>query len=546
MSDITIESADGSRQKFKVGKERVTIGRSRDCDIFLPDQWLSRHHAEIRRRGPAAFLADLRSKNGTLLNGERVAAEVPLRHGDVISLGEHRLTFTTDEDDTVEEHDAPEGTRVFSAREITDIKSKPATTADDLKRQNRVLMVLHSAATELFEYRPLPDLFDKIMNLIFETVGPERCAILLLEGDPPKPVVKASRSRQGQPIESVSRSIARQVIEDKVSLFIPNILEDALFSAQDSILSTGIRSAICAPLWYARSDGGRDAVIGLIYLDSMIGSRSFDDEDQYIVTALANVAAARIETARLLEESLEKRRMEDDMRVASEIQRGLLPQCAPAVPGYSLCGANFPCRTVGGDYFDFELDNGDLLFALGDVSGKGTGAAMLMTMLRASVRAHWTETSLSLAVERINRTVAQNVPANKYVTFFMGRLEPQTGRLTYVNAGHNPPMLIRSSGEPETLVEGGMVLGLFDSAPFDQGVTELGPQDSLVVFSDGVTETWNTEDEEYGEGRLVELLTGLRDRDAPGLQAAILDAIEAFAPGVKATDDRTLIVLKRD
>jgi pSer/pThr/pTyr-binding forkhead associated (FHA) protein len=196
MSDITIESADGSRQKFKVGKERVTIGRSRDCDIFLPDQWLSRHHAEIRRRGPAAFLADLRSKNGTLLNGERVAAEVPLRHGDVISLGEHRLTFTTDEDDTVEEHDAPEGTRVFSAREITDIKSKPATTADDLKRQNRVLMVLHSAATELFEYRPLPDLFDKIMNLIFETVGPERCAILLLEGDPPKPVVKDSRSLQ--------------------------------------------------------------------------------------------------------------------------------------------------------------------------------------------------------------------------------------------------------------------------------------------------------------------------------------------------------------
>ena len=435
-----------------------------------------------------------------------MAAERELRHGDVISLGEHRLTFTTDEDDTVEEHDAPEGTRIFSAREITDIKSKPATTADDLKRQNRVLMVLHSAATELFEYRPLPDLFDKIMNLIFETVGPERCAILLLEGDPPKPVVKASRSRQGQPIESVSRSIARQVIEDRVSLFIPNILEDANFSAQDWILCTGIRSAICAPLWYARSDGGRDAVIGLIYLDSMIGSRSFDDEDQYIVTALANVAAARIETARLLEESLEKRRMEDDMRVASEIQRGLLPQDAPAVPGYSLCGANFPCRTVGGDYFDFEIDNGDLLFALGDVSGKGTGAALLMTMLRASVRAHWADGSLSHAAERINRTVAQNVPANKYITFFMGRLEPQTGRLTYVNAGHNPPMLIRSTGEAETLVEGGMVLGLFDSAPFEQGVTELGPQDSLIVFSDGVSETFNAQDEEYGEARLVELL----------------------------------------
>ena len=257
-------------------------------------------------------------------------------------------------------------------------------------------MVLHSAATELFEYRPLPELFDKIMNLIFETVGPERCAILLLEGDPPEaggeglaqPAGPADRERQPVDRAPGDRGPGRRCSS-------PTSWRTRIFSAQDSILSTGIRSAICAPLWYARSDGGRDAVIGLIYLDSMIGSRSFDDEDLYIVTALANVAAARIENARLLEESLEKRRMEDDMRVASEIQRGLLPQCAPAVPGYSLCGVNFPCRTVGGDYFDFELDNGDLLFALGDVSGKGTGAALLMTMLRASVRAHWTEGSLS-------------------------------------------------------------------------------------------------------------------------------------------------------
>src|SRR5262245_8538137 len=135
MSEISIESADGSRQRYKVAKDRVTIGRSRDCDIFLPDQWLSRHHAEIRQRGQSAFLADMRSKNGTLLNGERVAAERQLRHGDVISLGEHRLTFSEDED-ALEDTAAPEGTRIFSAREITDI-SKPAATAEDLKRQNR-------------------------------------------------------------------------------------------------------------------------------------------------------------------------------------------------------------------------------------------------------------------------------------------------------------------------------------------------------------------------------------------------------------------------
>jgi sigma-B regulation protein RsbU (phosphoserine phosphatase) len=147
---------------------------------------------------------------------------------------------------------------------------------------------------------------------------------------------------------------------------------------------------------------------------------------------------------------------------------------------------------------------------------------------------------------RINRTVAQNVPNNKYVTFFMGRLDPRSGHLSYVNAGHNPPVLVRGSGALETLTDGGMVLGFFDSAPYDQGTTELMPSDSLVVFSDGVTETWNALDEEYGESRLMDLLVERREESASGLQAAILESLESFAAGAKATDDRTLIVLKRE
>jgi serine phosphatase RsbU (regulator of sigma subunit) len=286
-------------------------------------------------------------------------------------------------------------------------------------------------------------------------------------------------------------------------------------------------------------------VIGLVYLDSFQQSHSFNEEDLRILTALANVAAAKIENVRLMEESLEKRRLEEDMKMAAEIQTGLLPREAPQVQGYGLVGSNHPCRTVGGDYYDFALEDKRLLLALGDVSGKGTGAALLMTVLRASVRGHWADPQLAEAVSRINRTVCQNVPTNKYITFFMAALDTATGRLGYVNAGHNPPLLIRANGGVERLTDGGMVLGFFETIGYTDAAVEMRPGDTLLVFSDGVTETWNPEGDEFGEDGLTDLAVRGRGLDAASLQDEILRGLERFAAGAKATDDRTLIVLKR-
>jgi sigma-B regulation protein RsbU (phosphoserine phosphatase) len=544
MAEISIDTGDGSRERFPLANERVTIGRSRDSDIFLPDQWLSRHHAEILRKDANFFLHDLGSKNGTLLNGEPVHGDRRLRHGDVITLGEHVLTFSIEDVD--EDSQPPEGTRIFSARELSDIKTKPSIDPEELQRQNRVLEVLSQAARSLLAHRPLPDLFEDVLNLLFAAVPCERGAILLLEGTPPEPTVKASRSRGGQPLlAKVSRSIARRVLERRETMLLPNLMEDTAFSTQDSILSTGIRSALCAPLWFTSASAEQDAVIGLVYLDSLAMNRPFSEEDARIVTALANVAAAKIENVRLLEESMEKRRLEEDMRVAAEIQRGLLPDGAPVVAGYGVVGSNRPCRTVGGDYYDFSLSDGRLLMALGDVSGKGTGAALLMTVLRAAVRGHWADESVAEAVGRINSTVCQNVTAGKYITFFLARLDPGSGRVDYVNAGHNPPLLIRRDGTIETLNEGGMVLGLFDSMPYGEGIAELRTGDTLLIFSDGVTETWSIKGDEFGDQRLGEVAVRGRGLDAANLQTEILRELEVFEAGTKATDDRTLIVLKR-
>ncbi len=545
MPEIAIQTAGGTRERYPLAKPQVSIGRSRESDIFLPDQWLSRHHAMIEQREDGFWVADLRSKNGTLLNGEPVSDPRRLRPGDVITLGEHTLTFCADAAVEEEEEREPEGTRVFSVRELSAINTRPTADATELQKQNRVLQILSKAASELLVHRPLDELFDVVLRLLLEAVAAERGAILLLEGEPPQPAIKASLSRRGDPLARISRSIARRAIEERVSLLLPNLLEDARFKGEDSILASGIRSAMCVPLWYTASGGGQDAVIGLVYVDSLQHAHSFDEDDLRVLTALANVAAAKIENVRLLEESLEKRRMEEDMRIAAEIQTGLLPREAPRVPGYDLVGCNRPCRTVGGDYYDFGLEAGRLLIALGDVSGKGTGAALLMTVLRAAVRANWTEPSLSHAIVRINRSVCQNVPSNKYVTFFLAALDPARGRLDFVNAGHNPPLLTRQDGRVERLETGGLVLGMFDDVPYEQGSVELLMGDTLLVYSDGVTETWSPEDEEFGEERLIALIAENRGLEAAQLQELVLRELERFEKGARATDDRTLVVLKR-
>ena len=543
MSEIVIQSADGNREHYSLEKDVTTIGRSRESDIFLPDQWLSRHHAEIRRKGEAWIIVDLNSKNGTLLSGQPAKGEVKLRPGDVITLGEHTLTYTEGASSFEDVEKEPEGTRVFSARELSDISTKPAIDPTELARQNRVLTIVSKATSELVAHKPLSELFDLILSLLFEAVPAERGAIVLLESETSRPEIKASKSRAGRSITHVSRAISRKVLTEKVSLLLPKLLEDKEFNPSESILSSGIRSAMCAPLWY--SVGGVDAVLGLVYLDTLEKSYSFGEEDLRILTALSNVAAAKIETTRLLEEMFEKRRMDRELDVAAEMQRGLLPREAPVVPGYGVVGKNIPCRTVGGDYYDFSHENGRLLLALGDVAGKGVTAAPIMAVVRAAVRDHWSGGSPAQTVARVNRTVCRNVPDNKYVTFFHASLDPASGQLAYVNAGHNPPVLVHAEGPVEALGEGGTVLGIFEAAAYTEGTAQMRPGDTLLIYSDGISETFDPEGNEFGERGLAAVAQRTKGLEAAAVQDEILRELERFSLGAKATDDRTLIVIKR-
>ncbi len=417
MAQLTIRAPDGALQTLSLTKDCITIGRSHDNDVFLPDQLLSRHHAEILKGDDGYILKDLGSKNGTLLNGARVSALMPLAPGDSIVLGDYRLTFVRWSEPAEDPLSDDSGAKVFKARDISDVFTRTGDDQQSLEKQNHILALLTRAAQDLVHHRPLEEPFELVLDLLFQAVPAERGAVLIIEAG--EPVVRASRSRMGEEITSVTRSIARAVLNERVTLLLPHVDEHESFSSQESIITTGIRSAVCAPLWYTHPTTKKEEVIGLVYLDNRSIKNSFAEDDLRIITALANLAAARIENVRLVEESLEKQRLEQDLAKAAQIQAGLLPSVPPEIVGYSLSGSNEPCRAVGGDYYDFEVENGRLLVALGDVAGKGTAAALLMMVLRVSLRGHWGEDSLEAATKKINKTMCQNVTEGKYVTCFI-------------------------------------------------------------------------------------------------------------------------------
>lgn len=433
--------------------------------------------------------------------------------------------------------------REFSARDLSERVTRGDEAMAALSRQYRILDTLRQAANQLVVDRPLPELFELLLDLLFAAVPAQRGAILLREPAPPHLELKASRSRSGAPFVSVSRAIAARVLDQGNALLLDDAMRDPAFNGADSIINGGVRSALCAPLWFA--SGERDEVVGLVYLDSSSIVHAFDEEDLGLVTAIASVAAVKIHTARLLKESRDNRQLQEEVRLAAELQAGLLPQATPELRGWSLAASNRPCHAMGGDYFDWELGPDGLRLALADVSGKGAAAALLMAAVRALVRSRWDEPDLAQAAGLISRAVFENVPASRYATAFLARLDPSRGRLRYVNAGHQPPLLVRADGRVQMLGSGGFPLGLVETAAYEDGEALLTPGDTLLIFSDGVSEARNAAGTELGVDRLVDLVRAGRGLDAPTLARAIEQTVDSFSGSAPIDDDRTLLVLKR-
>jgi phosphoserine phosphatase RsbU/P len=259
---------------------------------------------------------------------------------------------------------------------------------------------------------------------------------------------------------------------------------------------------------------------------------------------LASEAAMAIYSARLYKDSQDKRRMDEQLAIAREIQQALLPLPDRDLEYVRACSQSLPCYEIGGDYFDyFNLDRGRFGFAPGDVAGKGMPAALLASLVQGifSGQTHF-DAPLPAIIGEVNRNLAQRGPGNRFMTFFFGILDPD-GNCTYVNAGHNPPFLLHPDGSMRELITGGMVLGLFAGVQYEAETIKLQPDDHLVLFTDGVIESLNVAGEEFGMDRLVALLGANARASAPEILARLKEAVLAFSANAPQYDDITIMVI---
>ncbi|MDM7921172.1 MAG: SpoIIE family protein phosphatase, partial [Pyrinomonadaceae bacterium] len=305
----------------------------------------------------------------------------------------------------------------------------------------------------------------------------------------------------------------------------------------------GIRSVLAVPLSVDERN-----VFGLIYADSPTYTTTFTEEHLNILTTLASVASIRVENASLTDARMERERMERELELATEIQQRFQPSAPPQAEGYQFQGISFSCYEIGGDYYDFiEREDGRMVVALGDVSGKGTAAALLMSSLHAAIHAQISaKSSLEETVSSVNKYLVENTPANRFVTLFIGELDLASGRIKYINAGHNPPIVGRSDGSIVQLDSGGLPLGLMGFAQYDAGELELSPGEVLVVYSDGVSEAVNPADEEFGLDRLKNVVKTNLGASASGLRDKVESALSAFTKTAPANDDITLLIVKKN
>ncbi|MBM3297243.1 MAG: FHA domain-containing protein, partial [Candidatus Aminicenantes bacterium] len=458
--------------------DKITFGRSADNTLPLSDPFSSGRHAVLTIDEGRFRVRDLGSKNGVFVNGKRIQGEVEIRSGDEILIGQTRLSVDRKLLSNVELSDGPSPSTSFNTiMKLDDILIKPESRTttraaippgdlEKMKLEHRLYAVMAEVSKALLLHRPLNELLEHIMELISQNLPLDRGALLLREGSPeqliPKVVRINDKSLAGQKMQ-LSRSIVNMAFEQELAVLSRDALSDPRFRARDSIITAHIKSAICVPLW------NNEKVIGIVYADRTALLDQFTEEDLRLLTLMANLAAVKIENARLVEKSLEKERMDRELALAARIQRDLLPQGSPRVGGYEICGLNLPCFEVGGDYFDFlTIDQGRLGVIVADVSGKGVGAALLMASLRASLQSEISPKYDPAALTaRLNDFVHRSSASNDFVTFVFCELDLGTGGVRYVNAGHNPPAVIGKKGVVERLQPTGLCLGMFPSSAYE-------------------------------------------------------------------------------
>jgi len=546
---LEVISPDGARKYVRVTQLPFLIGRGAETGnhLQLTDRRISRNCAAIVMEANRYYLEDRGQRRGMFVNGEKVESRA-LNDGDVVTFGledSYQLIFRS-ATGTAEEAIPQLLTRI-------DHMTSSESTGGGLRKLNMLL----EATSLLHSQLPLDSVLAKMIDHAIAVTDADRGLLEeAAEGRLDNMRVRLARRAGGQRLPPESMTPSQTAIQLAMKQQSPVITEDLAqaemnLAAAASIVAQGLRAVVVIPL-YASARASTDAsstdvrrgyFLEVLYLDSKRPT-AFSKLDRQILDALAADAASILDNARLVERERERQRLEQEIGIARDIQQALLPKNLREFPHLAVSGVNFPCLSVGGDYFDvFPLDDKRTAFLLADVSGKGLGAALLTTMLQGALSGMTLGTDPARTFNHVNRFLCDHAEVGRYATMFFGILD-DSGRMEYINAGHPSPILLRKDEVQEAFTEGSFPVGLVPEAEFVTSTLQLEADDTLVIFSDGVTEAMDPEEELYGVGRLRAVRQGKTHLPLDEIQKIVLESVENFARGARQADDLTILVVR--
>jgi serine phosphatase RsbU (regulator of sigma subunit)/pSer/pThr/pTyr-binding forkhead associated (FHA) protein len=559
MAVLRILQGEHARQWLTLEGAAVILGRHPACDIVLESASVSRQHARILNVDGQFFVEDLHSRNGTFLNDIPVTQRQMLKENDELGICDLSFAFhqerpEKDELPTIRLEDPEKALMVDDDESPSDRSSLlskmnlPSGSAGWRLEVNSEakLKALVEIGRHLGQALGLAEVLPKLLDSLFAIfIQADRGFIVLKDPKTGRLVPKAVKHRRREDAQTVriSRTIVHNVMESKEALLSADAASDQRFDMSESIVDYHIRSMMCAPLVNQNGES-----MGVIQLDTLDPRNRFRKDDLDVLVSVAVQAAFTVENAQLHEAAMQDQALRRELAMAHEVQRGFLPLAAPRIPEYDFFEFYESANQLGGDYYDYiDLPHGRLAIVVADVSGKGISASLLMAKLSAEARyCLASEPTPAQAVARLNRALCLDVWDDRFVTMVLAILEPARHEVTILNAGHLPPLLRRESGVVEALgeAETGLPLGVDRDVEYAPLVISLMPGESLVLYTDGITEAMNVRDDLYGRQRLLTLLSS----DVKHIQLlgrSILDDVKRFVGARPQSDDMCLTCFGR-
>ena len=535
---------DGQENTLPLVETEILIGRKGDADVVLNNQHVSRHHAKLVKTAEGYSLQDLGSTHGTFVNESRIEQHV-LKHGDKISLGKDRIDLHYFIGDAKPARAQKADTTQIFERSLIDLGLALPSGYSDLEKISCILDFQYQ-----WEQLFTPDAaFQKILESALKISGAERGFILVRDARDNFGYT-AGMDGQGRNLSlshfKTSHTVVDDVVKKGAAVFMVEGLDNR-YKDQASIVAMNLRAVACLPLTGIPSQSDTPSILGILYLDSTKKMHSLSGLDQRILSKLAVEAGNVLERVEMIKSIEQRKKLEQELTLAEETQRSLLPQTLPRVQNLNIHAFSKPTRYVGGDFYDFvELESGELFGVLADVSGKGISASLLSSMLLGCLQMQLRGgVPVDEALNRLNRFLCEKSSASRFVTMFLFTLRSD-GSGKYISAGHNPSYVFRAAtGEIEELASNNMIVGAFSFATYEAANLQLNPGDVLLAYSDGLTEAENMQGEMLGEDRVKNVIRAEAPGGSKQLEQKLLNTIQNFTVGRSPTDDITLMIVER-